>query len=282
MTTITEPGVYPDLDAADYHRQHDWLSVSGAKKLLKPSCPAKFKAAMDGATDEHKPHFDLGKAAHTRVLGDGETVVVVDALDWRSKDAREQGDAAYAEGKVPILVADNAVIDAMAASLEAHPIAPLLFATGKAEQSIFWTDPDTGVKCRSRLDWLPDKQEGKRLIIPDLKTAVSSEPGEFSRAAARFHYAMQDDQYREAVRAVGIDEDPAFVFAVIEKEPPYVVTVGQLDRDAQQLGRDLNNKARRIYAACLATDTWPGYTDEVAPLSLPIWHFNDFEEYAAS
>lgn len=277
LTTITAHGIY-DMTAEDYHDQHDWLSVSGAKRLLKPSCPAKFKAGVQ----VHKPHFDLGKAAHTRVLGDGEEVVVVDALDWRSKEAREARDAAYAEGKVPILVADNLVIDAMAASLEAHPVAPLLFATGKAEQSIFWTDEQTGVQCRARLDWLPEKQNGRRIIIPDLKTAVSAEPGEFSRAAARFHYAMQDDQYREAVRAAGLDPDPAFVFVVIEKEPPYVVTVGQLDDDSQKLGADLNNKARRIYAACLATDTWPGYADGVASLSLPIWHFNEYEEYASA
>ena len=276
---ITAPGVY-DMSAEDYHAQHDWLSASGAKKLLKPSCPAKFKASL--GVQEHKPHFDLGKAAHTRVLGDGEEVVVVDALDWRSKDAREQRDAAYAAGKVPILVADNAVIDAMAASLEAHPIAPLLFATGKAEQSIFWTDEATGVKCRARLDWLPDKQEGRRLIVPDLKTAVSAEPGEFSRAAARFHYPIQDAHYRQAVQAAGIDEDPAFLFVVIEKEAPHIVTVGQLLPDDQALGAALIDKARRIYAECVATDTWPTYSDGVVDLALPVWHFNDYEEYAAS
>jgi hypothetical protein len=276
---ITKPGVY-DMPSADYHSQHDWLSVSGAKKLLKPSCPAKFKAAQ--GVEEHKPHFDLGKAAHTRVLGDGDEVVVVDALDWRSKDAREQRDAAHAVGQVPILIADNAVIDAMAASLEAHPIAPLLFAAGKAEVSLFWTDADTGVQCRSRVDWLPTAVKGKRLIVPDLKTAVSSEPGEFSRAAARYLYAMQDSGYSQGIQALGIDPDPAFLFVVIEKEAPYLVTVCQLSADDKRLGAALNDKARRIYRECVETDTWPGYSDGIADISLPPWHFNDYEEYAAS
>lgn len=275
--TITEPGIY-DMPAADYHAQHDWLSVSGAKKLLKPSCPAKFKAQQ--GLEEHKPHFDLGKAAHTRVLGDGEEVVVVDAVDWRSKDAREQRDAAYAEGKVPILAAEDIVIDAMAASLKAHDTAPYLFATGKAEQSAFWVDAETGVQCRARFDWLPDVAEGRRLIIPDLKTAASAEPEEFGRSAARFHYAMQDDHYTEAARALGLDPDPAFLFVVIEKEPPYIVTVGQLTEEDKRLGRRLNDHARRVFRECTESDHWPAYSTGITDISLPSWHHYQYEEIA--
>lgn len=276
---VTEPGLY-DMPADQYHAHHDWLSVSGAKKLIPPSCPAKFKAAL--GVEDHKPHFDLGKAAHTRVLGVGEEVVIVEAAEWRSKDAREQRDAAYAAGKVPILAADNAAIDDMAAALAAHPIAPLLFATGKAEQSAFWIDDETGVQCRARFDWLPEKQEGRRLIIPDLKTAASAEPGEFSRNAARFHYVMQDRHYRDAAVALDLGRDPAFLFVVIEKEAPYCVTVGQFDDPAdQQLGDDLNRVARKTFRQCMETDTWPSYTDGIASLSLPAWHHYAYEELTA-
>lgn len=276
---ITKPGLY-DMTAADYHGHHDWLSVSGAKKLIPPSCPAKFKAQQ--GVEEHKPIFDLGKAAHTRVLGEGDEVVVVDAPDWRGKEARLARDAAYEQGKVPILAADNVVIDAMAASLEAHEIAPLLFATGKAEQSAFWVDQETGVRCRARFDWLPDKQTGRRLIIPDLKTAVSSEPAEFGRSAARFHYAMQDQHYSGAATALGLDDDPAFVFVVIEKEAPYIVTVCELTEDDKRLGRAMNDKARRIFAECLATNEWPTYNAGVAQVSLPAWHHYAYEEFLSA
>ena len=71
---ITKPGIYPDLADADYRAQVDWLSVSGAKKLLPPSCPAKFKATI--GEEEHKPQYDLGKAFHAAVLGDGPAVEV--------------------------------------------------------------------------------------------------------------------------------------------------------------------------------------------------------------
>jgi hypothetical protein len=275
-TVITEPGVYYDLPDDVYRAQTDWLSVSGAKKLLKPSCPAKFKASI--GVEDHKPQFDVGKAFHTKVLGDGPEVVVVTAADWRSKDAQLQRAECYTTGKVPLLAPEAAVVDAMAAAVSAHPVAKHLFTAGKAEVSLFWVDEATGVKCKARLDYLPDPVEGRRLLVPDLKSAVSAEPGEFSRNAARYKYVGQEVWYCDGIEALGLGTDPAFLFVAVEKEAPHVVTVGQFNNDDRKLSAALNDKARRIYAACLATDTWPGYSDGIADLSLPAWHHYEMEE----
>lgn len=278
---ITEPGVYPDLPADDYRAQTDWLSVSGAKKLLRPSCPAKFKAALE-AGDEHKPQFDLGKAVHTRVLGDGEALAVVDAENWRSSDARLARDEAYACGRVPLLAAEAEQVEAMAAAVAAHPIAAALFAAGQPEVSLFWVDDATGVKCKARLDWLPEPAEGRRLLVPDLKTAVSAEPGEFARNAARFGYVSQQDWYSDGIRACGLDRDPAFLFVIVETTAPHVVTVGQFARDDDtKLAAAMNDKARRIYADCIQTDQWPGYADGIADLELPNWFHYQMEDIAS-
>jgi hypothetical protein len=277
---VIKPGLHFDLPAEDYHAAHDWLSASGIKKLVPPSTPAHFKAAQ--GTEEHKPQFDVGKAAHARVLGAGEEVVVVDADDWRSKDARLARDAAYEQGKVPILAKDNVVIDGMAASLAAHPIAPLLFTTGEAEVSAFWTDEATGVPCRARFDWLPEKAAGKRIIVPDLKTAISAAPSEFAKAAARFGYYLQQEHYRDAIRALDIDSDPAFLFVVIEKVEPYLVTVAQFKEPADvRLARGAVDRARRIFAECTELDQWPGYPEGVVDLALPNYLHYDLEEYIA-
>lgn len=279
MVKIAKPGLYPDLDDATYRDQHEWLSVSGAKKLLPPSCPAKFKASI--GVEEHKPQFDVGKAFHALVLGAGATVAVADFMDWRSKGAREFRDAAYAEGKVPLLVADFELVTAMAAAVKAHDVAPLLFQGGAAEVSAFWVDDETGVPCKARFDYLPEKQPGRRLIVPDLKSAVSADPGEFSRAAARFGYVMQQVHYSNALRHLGIDPDPAFLFVVVEKDPPHLVNVGQFteatDINATTAALD---KALRLYRECLATDTWPGWPG-VTSLTLPTWHLYALEELTA-
>lgn len=281
--TELKTGLHFDVPEDDYHAQRDSLSVSGAKKLLPPSCPAKFKAALE-IGEEHKATFDFGKVAHALVLGKGADFEVAPYEDWRSKAAREFRDDAYEAGRTPILATDHAKALALAEAVRAHPLAGALFTGGEAEVSASWTDPATGVECRARFDYLPEKVNGRRLLIPDLKTALSAQPSEFGRAAGRFHYAMQDQWYTDAARALGIDDDPAFLFVVVEKEPPYIVTVGQLREEDKKLGRALNDKARRIYAECVATDTWPAYTqpDEIAEFALPVWHHNDYEEVAYS
>jgi hypothetical protein len=277
---ITKPGVYDDLADDVYRAQADWLSVSGAKKLLPPSCPAKFKAAL--GVEEHKPQFDVGKAFHAKALGDGPEVVVVAADSWRGKDAQTMRAECYVTGKVPLLTAEAEVVDAMAAAVKAHPIASRLFVGGTAEVSLFWIDEATGVKCKARLDYLPATTTGgRRLIVPDLKSAVSADPGEFSRNAARYAYVSQEDWYCDGIRATGLHDDPAFLFVIVEKEAPHVVTVGQFNDDDRRLAAALNDKARRIYAACLATDTWPGYAEGIADLSLPNWFHYQAEESIA-
>lgn len=277
---ITDPGVYTDLPPEQYHTQTDWLSVSGAKKLLKPSCPAKFKAAMDGG-EEHRPQFDVGKAFHARVLGDGEAVVVIDADSYRSADAKLMRDTVYLDGKVPLLTAEAETVEAMAAAVQAHPVASALFADGLPEVSLFWIDEVTGVKCKARLDWLPKAEPGRRLIVPDLKSAASAEPGEFSRNAARFGYVSQHRWYQDGIRACGLDPDPAFVFVICEKDPPHVVTVGQFADDLDlKLADAINDKARRVFKECTTTDQWPGYVDGIADLSLPNWFHYQMEDIA--
>ena len=169
----------------------------------------------------------------------------------------------------------------MAESVKAHDVASRLFHGGMAEVSLFWTDDATGVKCKARLDYLPEKQPGRRLVVPDLKSAVSADPGEFSRAAARFGYVMQQIHYSNGIRATGLDDDPAFLFVVVEKEPPHLVNVGQfaaeVDINATAAALD---KALRLYRECLATDTWPGWPG-VTDLTLPTWHLYALEEIAS-
>jgi hypothetical protein len=276
---ITEPGIYPDLSDADYRAQLDWLSVSSAKKLLPPSCPAKFKATL--GVEEHKPQFDVGKAFHREVLGDGPDLHIYDGDSWRSAAARTFRENAYEHGAIPLLVEEAALVRSMAAAVKRHDTASLLFSGGAPEVSAFWVDEATGVKCKARFDYLPEKQPGRRLIVPDLKSAVSADPGEFSRAAARFGYVMQQIHYSSALRHLGIDDDPAFLFVVVEKEYPHLVNVGQFaEEDDIKATAAALDKALRLYRDCMETDTWPGWPG-VTDLTLPTWHLYALEELTA-
>lgn len=265
---MTAAGIY-DMPDAEY-RADPALSCSEARRILE--APAKYRHDRDARVEQHTKAFDLGKAAHTLVLGAGVDVVVVQADDWKKKAAQEARDEAYATGRTPLLAREWAVVCDMRDAIACHPVAgPLLDpARGAPEQSLFWTDPRTGVDLRARLDWLPATPPTGRLIIPDLKTTVDASARAFGKSAASYDYHMQAAFYM-AGAATLLDVDPAFVFIAIEKSPPHLVHVMELDSDALAIGRDRIRRAIDVYVACTESGVWPGYPLEVSTASLPRW-----------
>jgi hypothetical protein len=278
-TVITAPGVY-DVPEDTYHadpvptHHGGSLSVSGAKLLLPPSCPALFQWARTHPT--FSDAFDFGHAAHKKVLGAGQEIVVIDAVDWRGKAARDARDQARAEGKIPLLAKDDAVSDAMAAKVREHPIAAALLDPdhGKPEQSLFAQDEESGgVWLRGRLDWLPDPGPG-RMILCDYKTTADiGDPAAFSRAMGNYGYHAQAAWYLDLARTLGLaDDDAAFVFIVQSKQAPYLVSVIEPDEEALEIGRAENRAAINLFAKCTSNNEWPGYDEGVVPASLPGWY----------
>lgn len=276
---MTAPGIYDGIDEADYHADKTSLSVSGAKKLLPPSCPAKFFHERENGQPPRRT-FDFGRAAHAEVLGVGAEVVVVDAENWQTRAAREARDEAYAAGKTPVLKAEKARIAEMAVALRRNSLAAALLdpERGKAEQSGYFVDEITGVLRRFRLDWMPDT-DGGRLLVPDYKSCASAAPAAIGKSVANYGYHMQDAWYRDGLHALGIAEDIAFLFVFQEVNPPYLVTVVQLDYTATEVGRRRNDQALQTYQRCTEAGDWPGYTDDVELIHLPRWA--DYEDTAA-
>lgn len=265
---ITTTGIVRDLPETEYHA-HPALSSSGARKLLPPSCPAVFAWERDNPP-EPKAVFDLGSAAHKLVLGAGLPIRVIDAKDWRTKAAQEQRDAARACDEIPLLTHEHETVRGMAAALGCHPVARQLFEDGTPEVSLFWRDGRSGVECRARADWFTTNALGEPVIV-DYKTCASADPRAVARSVASYGYNVQQAWYVEGAVATGLAEDPGFLFVFQEKSPPYPVTVVALDREAVRVGTVRARRARSIYAECVASGEWPGYSDEVVRLSLPIW-----------
>lgn len=287
---VTEPGVY-EISEEIYHRDPvpaGSLSVSGAKRLLPPSCPAIF--AWERTHRRVSRAFDFGHAAHAKVLGVGAEIVVVqqtakdgtksDAEDYRTKSAQAHRDEIRASERVPLLASELAQVDAMTASLYEHPVARTLLSPdyGQPEQSLFWRDPETGIWRRSRLDWMPTPTGDGLMIVSDYKTADSASPAAFERAMANFGYDMQADWYTDAAVSLGLCERAEFLFIVQSKMPPFLVSVVQPDLIAMSTGRRRNRRAIETYARCVAEDNWPGYADDVTLVSVPQWHVRANEE----
>jgi hypothetical protein len=280
---ITEPGVYDGIPSAVYHRDPvagGSLSSTGARLLVEQAGPAKYRYAIDHPGEHTTDTFDFGIAAHHKVLGDpDDRLVVIGPDEWRTNAAKDAVAQARAAGKTPIKPKQWAVVEEMAAAIEAHSEAATLLraASGKPEQTLVWREAQSGIMCRSRIDWFRSPVEDNRLIVVDYKTCEHADDDHFAKSAMEYGYHLQDDFYRAGVRALAIDPDPALLFVAQEKKPPYLVNVIELDDVAKSIGRGLNRQAINTYAECRRTGRWPGYTG-VSYVSLPGWYTRRYDE----
>lgn len=282
-TAITQPGVF-EITADEYHADPvpgGSLSSSGARKLLSPSCPALFAYEREHGQG-HKTTWDIGHAAHKLVLGNGPELWRINADEWRTDKIKAQVKAVRDAGGVPLKPAQFDMVIEMAEAIRNHKTASALFNPlgGRAEQSLFWQDAATGVQRRARLDWLPFPHAG-RLIVPDYKTCVDASPAGIQKAVFKYGLHQQAAFYLDAVKALGLADECAFVFIFQMKDPPYLVTPVELTDLALQIGRALNRQAIDIYRQCTETGVWPGFTDAIEYISLPGWVENAYlQEYA--
>ncbi|MEV0616097.1 PD-(D/E)XK nuclease-like domain-containing protein [Nonomuraea sp. NPDC050404] len=270
---VSEAGLY-DMPDELYHLdpvEGGSLSSSGARKLLPPHCPAIYKHERDNPPAPKK-QFDLGHAAHKLVLGSGPELVRIDAERWDTKKVKEAVATVRADGGIPLKPGEYQQVHDMADAIRRHRIASALFDPehGQPEQTLIWQDRPTGVWRRARLDWLPNRSDG-RLIIPDYKTSHSADPGAIARTVYQFGYYQQADWYMDGGETLGLGEDPAFLFVVQAKDAPYLITVVELTRSAIHIGRERNRQALEVYAECTAAGHWPGYSDDIELISLPGW-----------
>lgn len=248
-----------DMPEADYHA-HPAVSRSALWRLHNWS-PWH---AMYG-TFEATAAMDLGSAVHCSVLEPG--------LFWRRfkrGPADRRGNKwkeAVEEAKPATLLTEGDYDTALAMSEAVWgQVGHLLPERMHREVSAFWRDEATGLQCRARADaWSQD-------VIVDLKTTTDARPDSFARSVAQYGYHLQDAMYcrgfQEATAGV---YQPRMIFVVVEKQPPYLTAVYELDIDARLEGERIFHTAMARWAECAKADEWPGYGAEVQPLSLPRW-----------
>ena len=220
---------------------------------------------------EEDSRFDLGSAAHAMLLeGDDSGIVWVDADDWRTKAAKEHRDAARAAGVLPLLIKYQPILQAMVAEAQTYVASSELgdiLSTGAAEQTLMWEE--NGTHCRARLDLL----SADRRVILDYKSTENAAPDAFIRQIGRMQYDVQAEFYCRGVRSEG--GDPTFVFLAQEITPPFACSLVGLSNAYREIGQSKCERAIRLWAHCLATNEWPGYSNRVAYAEPPAYMLNE-------
>ena len=209
----------------------------------------------------------LGSLAHCAILEPDELLQRYGVCGPRNtKAGKEQAIAMEAEGIEPVTSTDMALALSMAAAVRNHPAAAALLKQGKAEQSFWWDDLPTGLRCKCRPDWYYGS------TVVDIKTTTDASPQAFARAVATFAYHVQAAHY-----LAGLHGAERFVFCAVEKTYPHAVAVYELDAASMALGRTTRDNAMDVLAGCRAADAWPGYGDTLQTISLPSWATNPIQ-----
>lgn len=270
----TETEMRHDLPADEYHRRVLGIASKSALDRIDRS-PAHYRAWVDQVDEEPTPAMRIGSLVHRYVLELAkalDTIAVMpefgDCRKTENKSAKAQWLADNYSREV-VTDAEWDQIRGIGESVLKHPIARRLIDQCKPEVSIRWTDAETGIECKSRLDgWV----ESLRIVL-DLKTTADASPVEFSKSCHNWRYHVQAAFYSDGIAVVTGQVPKAFLFLAVEKEYPFACKTYRLDEPSFDLGREEYRRNLRTLRECLDKDEWPGYGTNTETISLPKWAF---------
>lgn len=271
--TIEHLGIVRNLDADVYHAgpgvsstmlrsmrlspAHCFASHIDSARVAKPSTASQLHGTLAHCAicepDQFARRYVVGPDVHhsTNI--------------WKNFATEVAG-----RGLVAISPEQHATALAQARAVRLHPSGARLLIEGEAEVSAYWRDPETGLLCRARPDFVREvKRRGVYLV--DVKTYSDAGRREFEKQIMRQGYHMQAAHYSDGYEAAAKMPVLSFVFVCVEVEPPYAVACYQFDEVALELGRQTNRALLRKFLECQTAGIWPAYSDEVERISVPRW-----------
>ena len=270
-------GVHEGIPDKDY-RSAPGINRSYLDNVaISPALALWRKLHPDPPTDA----MNLGQALHTLVLephlfeerfvrSEFAAFTTKEAKDWRAAQTKTilrshspSGDLARDPSEW-----DRAL--AMGHAVREHPIAGTLFKDdGPTELSIVWIDqymPTRRRLCKGRLDkWCSGHQ-----IIADLKKTriAHAAMSEFARSVHTYRYDVQAAYYTDGAMQCGL-RPRAFVFCVVEEDPPYQVACYTLPRVWLENGRRKYIRDLETLSECMESGDFQSYPSEVRELAMP-------------
>lgn len=173
----------------------------------------------------------FGRIFHTALLEPDEMgdVPVYSNMEWIPKNDHPDGKsineqkAAFKEETEHYFANDDEKLNCemMVEAINNNPLASkYLSKKGDAEVSFFWTDPRTGLPCKTRVDYLTEED-----IIVEVKTDIDPSPEEFGKKVYNFGYQIGAWFNREGFRETTGRDIKAFIFIATEKKDPFTVGV---------------------------------------------------------
>ena len=258
----------------DQYHSGPGISKSHLDKVAGKSLKHYWHAYINPERErsEPTPAMAMGTAIHAAILEPdtfASTIAVNPGIDRRSNAGKAEYAAFLAESKGKTIITDEQALACYSVrdAVHQHPLASGLLTGGKAEQSFYGIDAETGELIKCRTDYLPDNGS----MIVDVKSTDDASPAGFGKSAANFRYPVQVAWYQRVMDAAFGEHPPHWVFLAFEKEPPYAIGVYFADpSDTARAALAAQRDFMRIVQAKRA-NVWPDYGTEALPLTLPTW-----------
>jgi hypothetical protein len=266
---VDKPQVIEGISYSQYSAIEAEHSGVMRKILTSPLAYKTAKDAEAAGIDEDKDALRLGRATHTAVLEPqyfAEQYVCWSGGTRRGEVWNNYKEVAANNGQT-ILKEDQ--LDAAVAigkAVRAHPVAgPIVSAPGRAELTIVWEHPRTGILIKVRLDYVTGK------ILADLKSCRDPSARQFCKSATDLGYHVQMALYSDAAAAAGLGALEVNLIAA-QSASPFDVVVYEMDENALFVGRQNYEKALDMIVACRESGKWPGQaTTGKMPFKLPAY-----------
>ncbi len=293
-----EDGVYTDLSITDYHANKTHISSTGIKYIKKSL--KHFDWFHSGKFDlEEKPHFSFGNAFELALLdhvGFEKDVAIAQTEYWAAQVLKDRPDIkrpkqtkeyeAYEskfkfDNKSKLYeipdVGDQSfeTIEQMLISCKQDATIQRLIEGTDYQTSIFWTDPETGIKLKTR----PDMNKRKKNVIVNLKTTLDGSPEGFTKDLKKWDYPLQACVEISGCLRTGImDKVDNYFWLVVEKVPPFNATIYEFqETDIMAVMDSYDFLLSRIKKA-QEQNKYPGYSDQadneygILQAKLPAWY----------
>jgi hypothetical protein len=262
-----EPGIYYDIPAATYHAL-PYVSSSFLKTFK--DCPAAAKIKKN-VTDD----MNLGSGIHAYSLEGKDTfdaefaIMFQSELNKNSKEYRERRAEFQDKNKGKIILPSHylktptmEIIKGVDESLRTHPLASRILKKGFKETTLIWDDPETGLRCKARLDWHQDES-----TLVDLKKCA--DVAKFKSQICNFNYDIQAAHYINGALYNGMGPD-TFIFIAVESEVPFAVKCGYLKQDWLEDAKEETKRLLGLVKECMASGNYPAYE-----IPKNIWSLSD-------
>lgn len=249
----------------DYHAI-DALSSTGLKYLAQS--PAHFLEYKKTPPTQTSAML-IGSAVHAAFLENQLDKLVVKAPGSTRSTNLYKDFIKANPGAICLLEDEYADVAKITEALASHSLVSELVKDGKPEVSAFWTDPETGIECKCRPDYL--RNDG---VVIDLKTTQDASAEEFQRAIGSYKYHWQTAWYLDGMSLILEKPLENFIHIAVEKTAPFGIGVYVLDNESIDKARQDIKFLKERYAECLHTGVYPTYKAEIQNLSIPLWLFN--------